>query len=675
MMHCHGSERLQSSPGSSCCSAVRFLVGLLLISAAFSWEFAWGKKFTTTKLRQSVCQNLAPSPVLEPFVDKLPRLKAIHIHNRKQLTLGAYKITQKLHRDLPPTPLYAFGTSRDTASYPGPTLEARRGVESYVRFENHIHDRQHMLRVDKTLMWANPQTSSNDNDDSGGGVPIVPHLHGGEVESSSDGYPDAWFTATGGGGVALHGPAYRTQNYTYANSQPATMLWYHDHSLGIVRLNVLSGLFGAYIIREDEDEDTSSSSKAELEKNRSSRTSYSWMLPKEEEELVLLLHDMQFFPDGSINFPTIGDSPKMHPSWCPEYFGDTILVNGKAWPYVRVQPRMYRLRVVNAANARFFQLSLSDERLSFVQIGTDGGLLDRPQVLSELTIAPAERIDFLIDFALLGSGAHEILLLNSGPAPFPSGDPAFSPPRTKNVMKFFVVKDSPRQRQNPEPERARIPAQLRGGETEEDEEASSALVKTVPIESFLQEANWRTNFMVEFDDKDDSPTHSLLSNHSWSDPVTEKPVLGATEVWEFINFTPDAHPMHIHLVQFRFLNQQSFNQSLSQTTMGMGMGMEVGEEGKSCSFHLPFPDPRSCFTEEPRGPAANQVGWKDTIVSWPGNVTRLLLQWTSRDGDGSGSGQFFPFDATAGPGYVWHCHILDHEDNEMMRPIAIQPRP
>ncbi|CAK9222741.1 unnamed protein product [Sphagnum troendelagicum] len=674
MMHCHGSERLQSSPGSSCCSAVRFLVGLLLISAAFSWEFAWGKKFTTTKLRQSVCQNLAPSPVLEPFVDKLPRLKAIHIHNRKQLTLGAYKITQKLHRDLPPTPLYAFGTSRDTASYPGPTLEARRGVESYVRFENHIHDRQHMLRVDKTLMWANPQTSSDYNNDSGGGVPIVPHLHGGEVESSSDGYPDAWFTATGGGGEALHGPAYRTQNYTYANSQPATMLWYHDHSLGIVRLNVISGLFGAYIIREDEDEDTSSSSKAELEKNRSSRTSSSWMLPKEEEELMLLLHDMQFFPDGSINFPTIGDSPKMHPSWCPEYFGDTILVNGKAWPYVRVQPRMYRLRVVNAANARFFQLSLSDERLSFVQIGTDGGLLDRPQVLSELTIAPAERIDFLIDFALLGRGAHEILLLNSGPAPFPSGDPAFSPPRTKNVMKFFVVKDSPQQRQNPELERARIPAQLRGGETE-DEEDSSAMVKTVPIESFLQEANWRTNFMVEFDDKDDSPTHSLLSNHSWSDPVTEKPVLGATEVWEFINFTPDAHPMHIHLVQFRFLNQQSFNQSLSQTTMGMGMGMEVGEEGKSCSFHLPFPDPRSCFTEEPRGPAANQVGWKDTIVSWPGNVTRLLLQWTSRDGDGSGSGQFFPFDATAGPGYVWHCHILDHEDNEMMRPIAIQPRP
>lgn len=94
MMHCHGNELLQSSPGSSCCSAVRFLVGVLLISASFSWEFAWGKKFTTTKLRQSVCQNLAPSPVLEPFVDKLPRLKAIHIHNRKQLTLGAYKITQ-----------------------------------------------------------------------------------------------------------------------------------------------------------------------------------------------------------------------------------------------------------------------------------------------------------------------------------------------------------------------------------------------------------------------------------------------------------------------------------------------------------------------------------------------------------------------------------------------------
>ena len=412
---------------------------------------------------------------------------------------------------------------------------------------------------------------------------MVTHLHGGEVDSASDGYPDSWYTAKGD-----HGHTFTSRNYTYANSQRATMLWYHDHSFGMTRLNVLSGMTGLYFIRPE-------------------GKMPSWM-PQKKYEIPLLLQDKQFFANGSVNFPNVGDSPKIHPNWCPEYFADTILLNGRVWPYLRVKPRKYRFRLVNAANARIFMLSLNNPKVSFIQIGTDGGLLEKPQTLSILTIAPAERIDFVVDFSKVAG--CEVILNNSGPAPFPSGTPAFSPPSTKGVLKFIVEGADPKKLEKDN----RIPNKLRKADP--------------PIN--IERASWRTNFMIEMDDQTNSPLYSLLSNYTWMDPVTEKPEVGSTEVWEFINYTPDAHPMHIHLVQFRFVNQQSFD--LDRRQAG------------NCSFDSPFPDPQSCFTEEPRGPAPNQIGWKDTILSWPGNVTRLALKWTPQEGGD------FPFDATSGPG-------------------------
>lgn len=480
-------------------------------------------------------------------------------------------------------------------------LVAMQDKVSHVRWENHLMDSHHMLTTDPSLMQAAPKH---------GGVPMVVHLHGAEVDSTSDGYPDSWYTAMGD-----HGYAYSTNNFTYANAQRESMLWYHDHAFGTSRLNVLSGLTGVYLIRSKEKPPA-------------------WM-PTKKYEVVLLLQDKQFFHNGSINFPNVGDSVKNHPHWCPEYWGDTIIVNGKAWPYLHVKPRKYRFRLLNAANARFFEFSLNNAKLSFIQIGTDGGLLEKSQTLKKMLVAPAERVDFIIDFSKVPG--CEVIMNNSGAAPYPAGDPANSPPSTNAVMKF-IVKD---EHHHPDDETAmaKIPAILR----EADAPLSSEHVN-----------KRRTKFMFEDDDALGNPTGSYLSNLTWMDPPTETPYVGDTEIWEFINFTPDAHPMHIHLVPFKLINQQPFNLTLWQS-------------GGCTQFNHSYHGPESCFTGPPVGPSPNQVGWKDTIVSLPNHVTRLMLKWTSQRGR---NGKF-PFDPTSGPGYVWHCHILDHEDNDMMRPIKL----
>lgn len=211
---------------------------------------------------------------------------------------------------MPSTTLYAYGTTSSDARYPGFTLEARRNSPAHVYWANYIPDAEHFLPVDRTIHWANPPH---------GGVPTVTHLHGAETQSFYDGHPDAWFTPAGD-----HGPTYTTQLYTYPNAQKPTMLWYHDHVVGITRLNVLAGLTGLYFLRSQEDLNLTS------------------LFPYGTFELPIVLKDLQFWPNGSINFPNVGDSPSFHPQWCPEYFGDTILVNGKAWPTLTIYPRFYR---------------------------------------------------------------------------------------------------------------------------------------------------------------------------------------------------------------------------------------------------------------------------------------------------------------------------------------------
>ncbi|KAG0577655.1 hypothetical protein KC19_5G170500 [Ceratodon purpureus] len=565
----------------------------------------WLLQVIATCAQNSVCQNLAASPTLTMFVDQLPIPPAIHLTNAT-LSVGAFKINQKLHRDLPPTTLYAYGQTISDAMYPAATLEARRNQPAHVYYTNNIAG-PHILPIDRTIHWANPLH---------GGVPIVTHLHGAEVQSYSDGHPDAWFTQNGD-----HGPTYTTQNYTYPNAQNPTMLWYHDHVVGITRLNVLAGLAGLYMLRSDQDQCLTD------------------LFPYGQFEIPIVLKDLQFWSNGSINFPNIGDSPATHPQWCPEYFGDTIVVNGKAWPTLTVHPRCYRFRFLNGANARFFNISMSNPRLSFTKIATDGGYLPpgQSQVVKSLMIAPAERVDVIIDFKNLTPGSV-VYFNNSAPAPFPGG--GFNPPQTNSVMQIKVA--------------AWPSGTTNFGNSSTDvmrcvNQASSGYFPSRDFNGSLH----RYLTLQEFDDANGSPIVSLLGNKTWNDPVTELPRVNSTEVWEMINLTPDAHPIHTHLIHFQVLNQQPFD------TTGFSAG--------TCNITIPFGQSGTCFTGPPIAPAIYQTGLKDTAIVWPGNVTRYGMTFRSA------SGGPFVFDPTTEPGYVWHCHILDHEDNDMMRPYKVLP--
>jgi spore coat protein A len=619
---------------------------LVLLSCCFfvlicSWELPSCR----VEALNSSCRIMVPSPTLTKFVDQLPIPKQIAV-NTTEISIAAWKIKQKLHRDLPPTTLYAYGESQETAVYPGPTLEAKMDVTSRIHWDNHIPDEQHFLPVDRSIHWANPKR---------GGVPTVVHLHGAETESIHDGHPEAWWTPKG-----EHGPTYVTQHNSYPNTQRPAMLWYHDHVVGITRLNVVAGLSGLYFLRSPEDK---------LTKH----------FPYGEYEIPLVFKDWHFWPNGSINFPNVGDDATIHPSWCPGYAGDTILVNGKVWPYLDLQPRVYRFRLLNGANARFFNFTLSDPSLRFHKIGTDGGYLDtKPQILSSLLLAPAERLDILVDFSSLKPG-DVVFLNNSAPVPFPDGLDALSPPQTRSVMKFQVTKKavpapnttaaaSTSSAESSIGDHLRHAQLLEQYVEEECNRYSSVNVFQQPENSKLMEMlqqqqgdtsndssapvlRHRQIRLREFDDSHNNPTVLLLENRRWLGPVREFPVEGSVEVWEWINTTPEAHPIHMHLIQFQVLNQQPFN-----TTLYL--------DGR-CNITVDFPKPSTCFTGPPIPPEIYQTGFKDTAAVSPSFVTRYRIHFQTSDG------RDFPFDPTLGPGYIFHCHILDHEDNDMMRPFKV----
>ncbi|KAG6546323.1 hypothetical protein Mapa_012364 [Marchantia paleacea] len=544
----------------------------------------------------SLCGDLAASPTLTPFVEPLPIPPTIDISTGVPITLGAYKISQSIHPDLPNTTFYGFGTSQDTATYPGPTLEAKKDVTSYVRFENHITDSEHLFAVDRTLHHANP---------TNGGVPISVHLHGADSESKYDGHPEAWHTAAGD-----RGQAFITADNVYPNEQPASPLWYHDHTIGLTRLNSAAGLVGLYFIRSQAEEPP--------------------FLPCGEYEIPLVLQDKQFFPNGSINFPDIGQMPDVHPQWCPDYMGDTILVNGKAWPYLNVYQGVYRLRILNGANSRAFTLAFSDCRMKFLQIGTDGGYLWAPVELVNVTIAPAYRVDVLVDFRSVPCGTS-LFLNNSAVDTILSND---TTPTTNNVMKFNVVEKPP-------------------GSPDQYVEIPEFFIPMPNVSALAAKAKYRNvNLTVTLPPKGN--ISFLLSDKHWVDPPTETPQLYSTEIWDIFHLIPSGmHPIHLHLVNFLVMHTQAFNFTQFNAS--------------ECSLQLPYTDPSSCFIGPPQPPQPAEIGWKDTIIVNHGTVVRLLVPFFPR------SGANYSFDPTTFPGYVWHCHNLDHEDNDMMRPLLFQP--
>jgi spore coat protein A len=487
---------------------------------------------------------------LAQFVDPLPLPEIIQPSGRRPspdepaIQLPYYRVAMrefesKLHRDLKPTRQWGYASSS-----PGPSFETRSGQGLLVEWVDELPEK-HFLPIDHSIHGAEADKPE---------VRTVVHLHGAKAPPESDGYPESWYVP--GKSAVCH----------YPNRQDAAMLWYHDHALGINRLNVFAGLLGAFFVR-DEFED-------------------SLNLPRGKYEIPLVLYDRLFDSDGQLNYP-VSDDPKS--PWMSEVFGDAVLINGKIFPYLEVEPRKYRFRVLNGANGRFFHLTLSNGQ-TFQQIGTDQGLLPAPVPLQHLSISPGERTDVIVDFSTTPGAS--VILKND----------------ISNAMQFRIA-------QNVAHDASVLPQILRPV----PKIAESSAVKT------------RTLTLVEVDDLVQRPVKMLLNNAHWSMPVTENPVLDSVEIWNLVNLTDDAHPIHLHLVKFQILDRRAFN---------IGSYWVSGNQIKYTGPVVPA---------EP-----TEAGWKDTVRADPGMVTRIIIRFEGFTGR-----------------YVWHCHILEHEDNEMMRPFDV----
>lgn len=518
---------------------------------------------------------------------------------------------------------------------PGPTFEAIRGVPVQVKWVNNLVDSEdrpltHLFPVDPTLHWANPEDIEKPvppvtapsyppgYSNIQKPVPIVTHLHGGEVPPASDGHPEAWWTPNG-----IHGPAYNSGSttepnsalYSYPNAQQPATLWYHDHALGITRINVLSGLAGFYLLEDVTDQ------VAEL-------------LPSGQYEMPLVIQDRNFLPDGSFYYPTEGVNPTVHPYWQNAFLGNTILVNGKVWPNMYVKQGQYRFRILNGSNSRTYILQLSNG-MSFIQIGSDGGYLKTPVQLTSLIISPAERVDILVDFSDILAG-QKVILENIGlEHPYLESEVQ----TLGKVMQFSVLN-----------EQGFVPKQL-----------PSNLNPTLSGDFPSLPSPTKERILTLTDvPGPNGPFAILLDGQKWGAPISEKPELGTTEDWVIVNPATNAHPIHIHLVQFQLVSRQKFNATAyMEDWTALNGEPPLDQPTKNVDFLDPY------LTGSPISPAPYEQGWKDTILAYTGEITVVRLRFTAQDGSE------FKFDATANPGYVWHCHILEHEDNEMMRPYKV----
>ncbi len=472
--------------------------------------------------------------------------------------------------------------------WPGPTLEARKGQPLSVAWINRLPTR-HFLPLDYTIHGGGHDVPA---------VRTVTHVHGARVMPDSDGYPDAWVTSDG-----RRGPVRPDNPCHYPNDQAGTTLWYHDHAIGITRLNIYAGLAGFYLIRDPEEDQLN--------------------LPSGAYEMPLMIQDRSFAADGSLVYPPAPQGT--HPAWMQEFFGNAICVNGQATPYLEVEPRKYRFRLVNASNSRFYHLTLRPADASgkpvgrpvdappFIQIGSDGGLLPAPLRMHYLIFSPGERFDLVIDFSQ-HQGAS-LALLNDAPAPYARGGEIVP----SDVMLFKVMKP------------------LSGADTSS---VPDTLAPFSPLDTALA-VRERILSLTEMDRPSDGYTMiGLLDQKHWDDPISEDPKAGSTEIWSFANTTGDVHPMHLHLVQFQVVNRQPFD---TKTYL---------ESGKLV------------FTSIPMAPESNErPAWKDTVKAYAGYVTRVIARFD------------LPAGAPVRPGaefrYVWHCHVLEHEDNEMMRSYKI----
>jgi spore coat protein A, manganese oxidase len=474
---------------------------------------------------------------------------------------------------------YDDNSGRGLAS-PGYTIEAQKGTATKVSFVNALPAQHLFDSVVPEYMHAGTPVRMNT------------HLHGAHVAGSSDGNPYAY--------AAEYRPG-QIQSVVYPNDQNATMLWYHDHADQITRLNVYAGLAGLYIVRDALD--------TGLEPNGLG-------VPGGAYEIPLVLSDRLFDSSGELFY-----SPD--PTWIPEFFGDTPVVNGAVRPYLNVEPRTYRFRMLNASNARFWNLSIQGGPPAF-QIGSDGGLFNRPVPLSSLILLPAERADVIVDFSRF---AGRTLTVTNADLPVEVSSPA---PALDTVMEIRVG------RRVTSAGPAAIPATLPGTMPAL---GAPSLTRDITLEEVENAVTG-------------DPEYGSLNGRKFDDVrgVQERPRVGSTEDWRLVNLTEDTHPIHLHLVQFQVIDRTPFDADGYKAAL---------EAARASNPNAANPDPRPYFNAPPVAPDANERGWKDTVRTNPGQVTRIRMRWT------------LPAGVATPQRYVFHCHILEHEDNSMMRPLEI----
>jgi len=676
---------------------------------------------------------------------------------------------------LPATTVWSYGPAADTPpaiapvpaatsqfNYPAFTIEATNGPNDMsgttvtVDWINDLVDATGKYLpylipgvVDQTLHWANPPGGESGRDSRGsdpvpydGPNPIVTHVHGAHVGPESDGYPEAWYLPNANNipsGYATQGTlanAYSTDpadnntfagfaTFTYPNDQPSTTLWYHDHTLGMTRLNVYAGPAGFWLIRQNDGGEDGLGAASILPGPApvaGEDPNFVTTDRNKVREIPIVIQDRSFNADGSLFYPAdraffegippsdlqidfVPDSD-ISPIWNPEAFFNVMVVNGVSWPELEVAPAIYRFRLLNGCNSRFLNLSMSrlnkkgrpNKEIPFFQIGAEQSVL--PQVVEIVTgkatplipgvalwdrvngpfkdqallMGLAERADVLVDFRGLKNGTI-IRMFNTAPdAPFGGfPDVPADPATTGQVMQFRV--NSALLGQSP------TDPVLADGVTPNPNAATDPWNVVLSLPDATDPANTSTPFVGERDlalieeesevvcvnvdavtgaiIQDDTATPDGLGGcvltdttmpaasvpfapkaavlgvsgstanptvTLWSDPIDTNPSVDSTETWELWNWTVDGHPIHLHLVKFKVVNREPF---------------------------IPDPITGIPVLQGPVLPAANEAGWKDTVIAYPGEVTRLNATF---DIEGL---------------YVWHCHIVEHEDNEMMVPYCV----
>ncbi|HYW18408.1 MAG TPA: multicopper oxidase domain-containing protein [Nodularia sp. (in: cyanobacteria)] len=572
--------------------------------------FILGLSFNSVKAQSTDSYSLL-SPTSQPqFINSLPSLPKIDATTGGKFSLEMRQTEQWLGLYAGPgedgeygtsddqrlnTSIWGYGLAGENVTYPGPTFIAQKSIPIQVEWENKLPN-EHLLPIDIEKLHSQPVKQALEQKS----IPTVVHLHGGHTESASDGLPEAWYTQN----YQLTGPDWVKKIHTYDNDQEAATLWYHDHTNLITRLNSYVGLAGYYLLRDNNENSLINND----------------VLPSGDYERELLIQDRKFTTDGQLFYPEqTNENPPGVPSRTGAY-GDFILVNGMVWPKLEVEPRKYRFRLLNGSDSRFYQLDFYNSNKKMYLIGTEQGFVENPVALDKLILSPSERADVIVDFT--NDAGKEFILRNYGPGADPN--------TTGQIIKFTV-----NQPLSNVPIATVDTDQSDGLMTRLRLENITPLTATVPPQQLalfqLRQAGNHDLFLL-----------GTLKDGSfkYAEPVTEKPLLNETEVWEFYNPTQYTHTIHIHLIAFQVLNRQKFRGNVVS---------EIDPKKGETKQYLR----NIYFQDNPQEPEIYERGRKDSIIVYPNQVVRVIAKF-DRPGK-----------------YTWHCHVLIHEDHDMMRPMEV----